>query len=256
MDENKSPDVEDGTYTHGPGTTDAATSANTNQPHEAPVIDDVDKLPEVDISSTGILQEAGVEPEGGIDLSAEDEAIVLRPIKPGVERWSVKTGTDDDVAKVKQVRVKTTVKQLVAIPRPRDMMPVNQDFAGYSRHRAEPVETTIWEITGQIVMHKLEDDGDYHLVILDQGKTMVVEIPNPDPAFVDPSSPWVKAIASARKLISDTLDPQRFLQSSQVQARIVGVGFFDRVHGAQGSAQTNGIELHPVLGVKLNPSNP
>jgi len=34
------------------------------------------------------------------------------------------------------------------------------------------------------------------------------------------------------------------------RARITGVGFFDRVHGQDGVAQLNGIELHPVLKIE------
>jgi hypothetical protein len=34
------------------------------------------------------------------------------------------------------------------------------------------------------------------------------------------------------------------------RARITGVGFFDRVHGATGASTTNGAELHPVLKIE------
>ena len=33
-------------------------------------------------------------------------------------------------------------------------------------------------------------------------------------------------------------------------ARITGIGFFDRVHGQTAVAQTNGIELHPIIYVE------
>ena len=33
-------------------------------------------------------------------------------------------------------------------------------------------------------------------------------------------------------------------------ARITGVGFFDRVHGQTGVALSNGIELHPILKIE------
>jgi hypothetical protein len=39
-----------------------------------------------------------------------------------------------------------------------------------------------------------------------------------------------------------------------VQARVTGVGFFDRVHGQDGVAQANGIELHPILKIELKPA--
>jgi hypothetical protein len=33
-------------------------------------------------------------------------------------------------------------------------------------------------------------------------------------------------------------------------ARITGVGFFDRIHGATGASPLNGIELHPILKIE------
>jgi hypothetical protein len=36
-------------------------------------------------------------------------------------------------------------------------------------------------------------------------------------------------------------------------AEVVGVGFFDRVHGQTGVASSNGIELHPILAITFLP---
>jgi hypothetical protein len=131
------------------------------------------------------------------------------------------------------------------------MLPVNTDFPAFQRNRARPVEITIWTIEAEIIACKEEDDGDYHVVIQgDHGETMVVEAPDPDPAFVDSSSPWVAAIKSSRDAIQVKLSPDRNMKQVRQRAKITGVGFFDRVHGQTGVASSNGIELHPVLGIE------
>src|SRR5579883_3026637 len=78
---------------------------------------------------------------------------------PGVERWPVKTGTDADASSVGQNNVKgenlgagvvtTTVEELIALPRPANMPPLNSSFpenSFYQNHRAAPAETTVWKI--------------------------------------------------------------------------------------------------------------
>src|SRR5438105_2844091 len=173
-----------------------------------------------------------------------------KPIQPGKERWSVKTGTDADVSLVNlQRRVGATVEELVRMPRPHDMTPPQHSFPGYDNHRAVGVETTVWTIVAEVIAYKEEDDGDYHLEIQgDKGLTMVAEAPYPDPKFVNPKSPFAKAIAATRKKIDQKLKPARTYQKSRQRAEITGIGFFDRVHGQLGVAP-NGVELHPILNI-------
>ncbi len=176
----------------------------------------------------------------------------LRPIRPGVERWPVKTGTDDDVGDVDvSQRVQTGVEELVNTPRPTNMLPVDRDFAAYQTRRAHGVETAVCQVDAWIIAHKEEDDGDYHLVLQgDTGRTMIAECPDPDPAFIGNNNPWADTIKLARTELAKQLNPQRKLIKDHVRARITGVAFFDRVHGQDGVALTNGIELHPVLGIE------
>src|SRR5438105_3442699 len=106
----------------------------------------------------------------------------LKPIRPGVERWPVKTGTDEDVASVQTGFVDTTVEELINEPRPHDMRPVQDNFPSYQSRRAFGVETTIYRLEAEIIAYKMESDGDYHLVIQgDTGNTMIAECPKPDP---------------------------------------------------------------------------
>src|SRR3954447_12090996 len=232
---------------------------------------------------------------------------------PGKERWPVKVGTDDDVALVgKNIInnkdlgrgiVETTVEELITIPRPAGMTKVTSDPPGFRTKRARPAELVIWRITARITALKLEDDGDYHLVLQgSSGEMMIGEVPTPTKTFLG-NSPWLANIKAVRSAVDDKLlsklSPHDFLAfgntlvpreavSTEVQAvvreairslpmpasfafsredldtglptfktqvkptdaRITGVGFFDRVHGQMGVSQFKGIELHPILRIE------
>jgi len=210
---------------------------------------------------------------------------------PGVERWPVKTGTDADIAKVGQNVVNgenlgegivaTTVEEMLQFPRASNMPPVTSSFSKnsfYQNRRAAPTETTIWKLTATIVEAKLEQDGDYHLVLQGKsGKTMIGEIPNPDPAYVK-NPTWLAEIKQARTAMDQKLGHplapvdfkpeqmgvpthERFetapMQSEApamtkigLQAVITGVGFFDSSHGQTGVAP-NAIELHPIFSIQF-----
>jgi hypothetical protein len=172
--------------------------------------------------------------------------------KPGVERWRVKTGDDPDAALVglPQNATKTTVEDLAMLARPQDM-PATASPPQYENKRARPVETTVYSVEADIVALKLEADGDYHMVLQGSGgATLVAEIPDPDPTFTSPSSRWAKEIAAARRKVDEKLLPQAGVTRLHMRARVVGVGFFDRVRGQLGVAH-NGIELHPVIGIEF-----
>lgn len=135
-------------------------------------------------------------------LSAEGAALTAaaRPqqVKPGKERWMVKTGQDSEVDRVGAVVVDTTVEELVAMVRPQDMQPPTQEFSKYEDTRVQSVETTIWRIHAKVTFFKFEADGDFHLVLQgDSGMTMVGEVPMPQKAFLG-DSPWFDDITQAR----------------------------------------------------------
>src|SRR5712691_7595480 len=84
----------------------------------------------------------------------------------GVERWSVKTGTDADVALVNtSVSTTTTIANMRALTAP-GTLPAN--------NRVQPTETTVFTINATLTQYKLESDSDYHVVIADaSGNTMI-----------------------------------------------------------------------------------
>ncbi len=228
--------------------------------------------------------------------------------KPGTERWPVKTGQDPDRNAVgKNIIngsnlgagiVPTTVEELISLPRPPGLEVLTADPPAFQSKRAQPVETTIWQVEVTITVVNQEADGDNHLVIEGaSGATMVAEVPTPTTTFIG-DSPWLANIQEARQAVDDQLihilSPQDFVLPpggtklvpknslsgdfpipsladfkmpesfrtppdgeeapmptfqtavKPTRARITGVGFFDRAHGATGAAP-NVIEIHPVL---------
>lgn len=162
----------------------------------------------------------------------------------GMERWSVKTGTDADAGLVKlQPVTVTNVATMRSWPAPH---PIPKD------HRVAPTETTVWVVNATLTDYKLETDSDYHIVLTDaDGQTIIAEIPAP--ACVDAGSPFATSIASARAEFDQQLTATRSFKTASIQVRVTGVGMFDFLHGQRGLAP-NGIELHPVLDIVFNPS--
>jgi hypothetical protein len=161
----------------------------------------------------------------------------------GVERWSVKTGTDPDAGLVNlNSSTTTTVASMRAFTAP-NPIPAN--------NRVAPAETTQWVINATLTQYKLESDSDYHLVLQDAGGlTMIVEIPSP--TCVGAGSPFFAGIQNARSEFNARFTATTSFQTANIPVQIKGVGMFDFLHGQTGVAP-NGIELHPVLDVIFNP---
>jgi hypothetical protein len=160
----------------------------------------------------------------------------------GVERWSVKTGTDPNASAVNTTAVTTTtIAALDALPKP-SSLPANARLA--------PTETTVYAVTATMTVYKREDDSDYHLVLADaSGNTMIVEIPHP--RCVGDSSPFKSAITSTRAKFDASYAATTGFKTANVPVTVTGVGFFDFLHGQTGVAP-NGIELHPVLDISFS----
>jgi len=162
----------------------------------------------------------------------------------GVERWSVKTGTDPDAGLVNlNASTPTTIANLASLPAP-SPIPAN--------NRVQPTETTVWVVNATLTKYKLESDSDYHLVIDDgAGHTMIAEVPIP--SCVGSGSPFASGISTARAEVDVRLNVTTSFQTAAIPVQVKGVGFFDFAHGQTGAAP-NQIELHPVLDIIFNPS--
>ncbi|MGB7846683.1 MAG: hypothetical protein WBL63_13790 [Candidatus Acidiferrum sp.] len=165
----------------------------------------------------------------------------------GVERWTVKTGTDADAAQVDLANPQSgTIADLIALPAPHPIPTTS---------RVAPTEKTVFVVNATLTDYKLETgatgDSDYHLVLMDeQGNTMVAEIPSPQ--CVGTGSTFATQIAKARDEFDAQLKVTSSFQTANVPVRVTGVGFFDFFHHQHGAAP-NVIELHPVLDIQFNP---
>jgi hypothetical protein len=161
----------------------------------------------------------------------------------GVERWSVKTGTDPDAGLVNlNSSTNTTVASMRAFTAP-NPIPAN--------NRVAPAETTQWVINATLTQYKLESDSDYHLILQDAGGlTMIVEIPSP--TCVGSGSPFLPGITNARNEFNAKFTATTSFQTANIPVKVTGVGMFDFLHGQTGVAP-NGIELHPILDIVFNP---
>jgi hypothetical protein len=154
-------------------------------------------------------------------------------------RWNVKTLAD--LPKLPQSAVASTVAEQRKLHSP----PIDE---GTSRQESE---CTIYTIKAKIVESLLESDGDYHLVLEDNGLQMVAEIPQP---IDQVPREYRSAFFAARRTIDSLIGPPdikpRVLDQPKC-VEITGVGFFDEAHTfvPHGMAP-NCREIHPVLSVK------
>ena len=163
----------------------------------------------------------------------------------GVERWSVKTGTDADVGLVHLTSSSNTTIAAMRAPAAPSPIPAN--------NRVAPLETTQWIINATLTLYKLESDSDYHLVLQDaNGLTMIGEIPSP--TCVGAGSPFLSGITNARNEFNARFTATTSFQTANIPVKVTGVGMFDFLHGQTGVAP-NGIELHPILDIVFNPGS-
>ena len=155
----------------------------------------------------------------------------------GVERWSVKTGTDPQAPSVDLTTyISSTIYNFHQSTRPSSLP---------SNGRVAPRETTQYRLSGTLIKYVREADSDYHLVIRDSsGRTMIVELPASN--CVGVGSPFGPGIARARQQFDARFTATTSMKTTSTAVTLKGVGFWDYIHGQTGVAP-NGIELHPVL---------
>jgi hypothetical protein len=184
--------------------------------------------------------------------------ITLTIVSPtcGVERWSVKVGTDRTVGLVNLTPyTPATIEALGLVTPPPEAQIA--DGGIFSAARSAPVETTVYTVDAMMTFYKKEADVDYHIVLDDgNGHTLISEIPSPacvitsgTPRLLVPS-PLAEGIARARAKFDARLSANSFFQNASIPVRVSGVGFFDFEHGQTGVAP-NAIELHPVLDISF-----
>src|SRR5438128_2214911 len=170
----------------------------------------------------------------------EDDNEAITAAGCGVERWSVKTGTDAAASQVNMTAQDTTIAALAALPTPAGLGSGSGRFPNSA-------EMQLFRLTGvTLVQYKQESDSDYHLDLSDgAGHTMIAEVPAPN--CVSGGS-WGSQIGASRAAFNAKFTPSGSFQSANVPVTITGVGFFDLKHGQTGVAP-NGIELHSILSI-------
>ena len=169
--------------------------------------------------------------------SVAGNRVFLAASSCGVERWSIKTGTDAAAKSINLAAAKpVSIASLRSLAKP----------TSYPNSRIGTVEKTVYQIDATLTKYKSESDGDLHLVLSDaNGQTLIVEIP--DPGCMG-SSPWKARATAARQAFLARYTPTSSFKKTSKKVRITGVGFFDKLHGQTGVAP-NGIELHAVTGL-------
>jgi len=157
----------------------------------------------------------------------------------GVERWSVKTGTDPQAPSVNlSSYISSTIYNFHQSTRPSSLP---------SNGRVSPRETTQYRLSGTLTKYVRESDSDYHLVIKDSaGRTMIIELPASN--CVGAGSPFGTGISRARQQFDSRFTATTSFKTTSTSVTIKGVGFWDYLHGQTGVAP-NGIEVHPVLDI-------
>ncbi len=191
-------------------------------------------------------------------------------IHPGKERWAIKTSVPEGANLQKPKGVKFT--ELLQLGEPPG---VKKDDARYQNDRIPAFPNSLDVKEGDILTTKgwlhlvaAEDDGDYHIQISDSPTSgdhcLIVEVPNPDPAFVSSSDLRPLSQASRQLIKSRMLRNQEPSSRGSVMAhppfvKITGQLFYDDSHvgdpprGKKKMHAATLWELHPVTQISFAP---
>lgn len=158
----------------------------------------------------------------------------------GRERWSAKVLADGTA--LFTTIASADVNYLRSLPRP-------NGIEGFDAPRV-PDERRLYRIQGELLGFKVEDDGDIHVVIAENGNrdtTLVAEIPDPRCMSGAPGA-YIRNVAQTRLAFVKRygIPPYRSMRLAYSPITIIGPVFFDFEHGQMGSAP-NDAEVHPVL---------
>lgn len=162
--------------------------------------------------------------------------------KCGVERWPVKTLSDDRAGQVDFTPQASTVDTLRNLPEPKPAIKGNEK-------RLDGAEKHTFTLQATLKSFAREDDEDIHLVIADPSDpahTMIVEFPDVDCSGAIASTKKAEMESARAAFVAACGEASSSFYDLVGTATITGVAFFDKKHGQNGIAP-NGIELHPVL---------
>ena len=158
----------------------------------------------------------------------------------GKERWQVKSLSDPDTVFINfQDVINSSISEQINMPAPDGRQSIRLAS-----------ETSLYFIEAYILGFAEEKDRDIHIIVADinTDETMVVEIVNPICSDVKATSREAIFKDLYNWFVTNIGTPKHkfhYLEEC-IYVNIVGIGFWDYIHGQKGMAG-NGRELHPVL---------
>jgi hypothetical protein len=201
-------------------------------------------------------------------MIAGSAAAAGQAVKPGVERWSIKTSVPGGASKAQTA----ALADLIAL---KDVDGIKKNDSRYQSARipAQPgarlTEGDLLTTTGYLHLVASETDGDYHIQIsasADSGDNcLIVEVPNPDPAFVkttslQPEFEAVRTFIKTKLLAGKEPSTKGSVMQHRVFVTVTGVLFYDDSHvgdpprGKKGMLAATLWELHPVTAIAFAPA--
>ena len=163
----------------------------------------------------------------------------------GVERWAQKVLTDADTSKINFTPKDISIKGLITIATP----------SVSSNTPRQPQEWQLYKTHCILTKLKLEDDGDYHLVLADSlGNTIIGEIPDPTCSSTKPSH-HIGQYKTSRDFIDKHYTVTTSFQNLKAKVVVTGMAYIDPPHGQTGAAPNN-LELHSILDVYYDTAKP
>ncbi len=191
-------------------------------------------------------------------------------MKPGVERWPIKTSAH----KMNEIPKVIDFAKLIALPDPADVKKNDsrfQDaFIPTFQNSLNIQEGDIVRVSGWIHLVAFETDGDYHVQISNSetlgDHCLIVEVPYP--TYVKSAPNLKKLCSTVRSTIKKNLpggkdpSPSGTVLKKSIYATVTGQLFYDDSHvgdaprGKRGMHAATLWELHPVTEIEsANPPN-
>ena len=152
--------------------------------------------------------------------------------------------SDPDVLSINLGSVQsTTIRDLNSFPAHCGSLPALRTFSP---------EFQVFEVTGRIIVARLEDDRDYHVALedpADNSFTIITEIPDPQCDGAS-TSPYRATLAQVRAAFDAFVGGRSLSSVVGTTVRVRGVGFYDFNHGQTGRSQSC-LELHAVVSFEV-----
>ena len=197
--------------------------------------------------------------------AAQQPVPANQPVKPGVERWPVKTSVPTGTNFAKPTTA--AISDLLAMP---NVDGVAKDDKRYQSERIPAKagdkypEGKLVTTTGWLHLVAGETDGDYHIQIsnsaTDGNNCLIVEVPNPDPEFtketdLQPKFQAVRDLIKTKMLAGKEPAAGGSVMKHPVYVTVTGIMFYDDSHvgdaprGKKGMKAATLWEMHPVTAI-------